>query len=268
MIGIQKLKVPEEDIQALKLLFKKLCFDTKVFSFDGGPMMYQYFEFFNFSEYNTFFLVVLSDEQEGFKCSMSYSDRGSILADKCCESLAKNLTLIGRPKILIFESSFASGRRQETVSLEKLQGSAKFFTEVVFANMISKNSTSSPRSDFIQALCQQVDVSCDDDDVVTLMGRLSDQFPGQMIILSTLRKKLSLWRGNIFNMSRLLLSAFWYAHQILVDLAAGLSLTRERKQIITPELAAYVNVLVVTDLGYLESIWRNRSLLNNLLSIT
>ena len=188
-----KIKKPEANILTLKVLFAKLKFETKTFSFDEMPGFIDEMKILNFSNYNIFFLVVLSDEQDGFKCSMFESDRNPILITECCESVAKNLTMIGCPKILIFESRLASGEREETISLKRLQGSAKFFNDVVLVNVISKTSKGPA---FIVALCQLVEDGCDKVDFENILKQLNAKFLGRMISLSTLRKKLFLRRGK------------------------------------------------------------------------
>jgi hypothetical protein len=197
----------DDDLNELKKLFETLNFDIDIQDKSANPGEFNIEN--NLNNYNTFFLVVLSDLQAGFKVT-TLNKKRSVDIGHIAQRFAENEQMLGYPKILLFDSSelrvsvdeeslTISKANEDTGEVEvqtnpKLVGSSKFFWDIFVAKIVSGREDSSR---FIKELCQNIQRFHETKhfEEIFLQSIESSQPTGWQF-LSHLRKKLYLTHGE------------------------------------------------------------------------
>ena len=111
------LKNNQADINNLAQMFRIIGYEAEYMyeNSSSSPSqtvdIYEHLKTRDMSEYNVFFLVVLSDVQKGGKiCALS---KDNLEIERLVESLAGNSTMFGQPKLALFGSSIFDGSADE-----------------------------------------------------------------------------------------------------------------------------------------------------------
>ena len=191
----------------------------------------------DFSDYNVLFLIVLSDYQKGFEVFKRTRKSQKLISfdiSKFAQSLAENETLLGYPKILIFNSSSTDlknakdllknlklegaitnvilnechydaaftnsfediGYPGRSLANEDLEGTSKFFWDIFIGYVILCNGINSS-SLFLEHLCEKLmDSNGKKHFEKIFFEAIESSQPDRCEVLSNLTKMLSLTEGK------------------------------------------------------------------------
>ena len=199
----------QEDVKQLQDSFQYLGFETEMVDAEDFQL-----EGRDLSELNVLLVVIVSDNQSGFKVTNASDDTTLDIAE-ITESATKNDSMLGYPKILLFTSKglandepFAvkqiedplledkTNQRAEYRPHEKLMGDSTFFWDIFVAKVVPGN-LQLPR--FLQDLggsVQQFHQQRDFEEI--FLEVIKSNKPAHWQFLNHLRKKLFLTQGDIF----------------------------------------------------------------------
>lgn len=188
VINIRKTNNFVGNIRKLKTSLTNLNFEV-LSEKETNEDIYSRLEKEDFSDFNIFFLYVLSDCQIGHDVKSIAETKIDFV--RLTQSIANNLTLLGYPKVLIFDSVLDGGG----VSLkdEEIGENSRFFFDIVLIKIISQR-----HSKFIREFSENVEKFEKEKELEEIFFEtVASSRPQKWEFLSHLRKKFFLSEGYI-----------------------------------------------------------------------